>query len=50
MIATTDGSATRIWQTDPTAVAGDICATLKTPLTPTELSTYLPEYPFSPVC
>ena len=50
MIATTDGSATRIWRTDPTAVAEDVCATLKAPLTPAEWSTYMPEYPFSPVC
>lgn len=50
MIATTDGSATRVWRTDPTTVAGQVCATLKAPLTQTEWSTYLPEYPFSPVC
>jgi hypothetical protein len=50
MIATTDGSATRVWRTDPTAVAAGVCATLKAPLTPAEWTTYLPEYPFTPVC
>jgi len=50
MVATDDGTAIRLWSTDPAQVAGRICSTLGGPLPPPDWQRYdLTEIPYSPI-
>ena len=51
MIATEDGSAVRLWDTDPVQVAEQICRTLGAPLPQSAWQQYsLSEFAYTPIC
>ena len=50
LIATEDGTAVRLWDTDPASVAAQICRTLPVPVTRTAWTQYDPSIPYTPIC
>ena len=50
MIVTADAAVTRVWQTDPSLVAADICRTLRTPVPALDWKSYLPGVSYLQVC
>jgi WD40 repeat protein len=49
-IATEDGTAVRLWDTDPASVAAQICRTLPVPVTQAAWTQYDPSIPYTPIC
>jgi WD40 repeat protein len=50
LLATAAPSGTRVWQTEPSVVATDICRTEQSPVRPDLWKDYLPGLPYMPVC
>ena len=51
LIATEDGAAVRLWDTDPASVASQICRTLAVPVTRASWAQYGPSnFPYTPIC
>jgi len=50
LLVTAQATSTRVWQTDPSLVATDICHTLQSPVRPDLWKEYLPGLPYMPVC
>jgi WD40 repeat protein len=50
LLVTASAYGTRVWGTDPAAVARNFCATLKTAASPKLWTEYLGKIPYSPVC
>jgi WD40 repeat protein len=49
-IATEDGTAVRLWNTDPASVAAQICRTLPVPVTRAAWTQYDPSISYTPIC
>jgi WD40 repeat protein len=50
VIVTADSAVTRVWRTDPSLVAADVCRTLRAPVPSVYWRSYLPGVPYMKVC